>query len=246
MFMASRTSRRALVGTTLLASSLLAFGTLALPGVASAAGSSTFWVNNGVPTVAGHGSSCSAPGYSTIQAAVTAAEAVVSTGTVNVCPGTYVEQVQVTANISLTIKPAFPNAGVVLQLPATPANSTTSCDTAPGTGSYQPDQDGFVVCGTSATWVHVSGITFDEAWPAGTCDDSLYGILVGGGSTLKLTGSTIVAAGAIPINGCQGGIGIQVGMAWTTPNEAGHAIISNDTISGYQKNGVTVDGTGSR
>jgi hypothetical protein len=153
--------------------------------------------------------------------------------------------VQITGASSLTIQPADAHTGVELEVPATPANSTTSCDTAPGTGSYQPDQDGFAVCGSSATHVTVTGLTFNEAWPSGTCNDSLYGILVGGKSTLKLLHSEIVAGGAVPINGCQGGIGIQVGMGWTTPNEAGHAILSNDTISGYQKNGATIDGKGS-
>ena len=91
----------------------------------------------------------------------------------------------------------------------------------------------------------MKGITFDEAWPGATCDDSLYGILVGGNDTLKLSNSAIVAGGAVPINGCQGGIGIQVGMAWTTPVERGHLFLTSTTVSGYQKNGVTVDGAGS-
>jgi hypothetical protein len=34
-------------------------------------------------------------------------------------------------------------------------------------------------------------------------------------------------------------------MPWTTPAEVGRANLSNINISGYQKNGVTVDGAGS-
>jgi hypothetical protein len=219
---------------------------LAVPSLASAAPTpNTYWVNNAVPTVAGNGSSCNKPGYETIQSAVNAAQTH-ATATILVCTGTYPEQVQVTgANTNLTIKPAQSLLGVVIQLPATPANSTTSCDTAPGTELYQADQNGFTVCGTKHTSVSVNGLIFDEAWSTGTCDDSLYGILVGGGSTLKLTHSEIDAAGAYPLNGCQGGIGIQDGMGWTTPNEAGHLIASYDRISGYQKNGMTIDGKGS-
>ncbi len=220
-------------------------GILAAPSVASATGGTTYWVNNAVPTVAGNGTSCSSPGYGTIQAAINAEQHTPS-GTILVCPGTYAEQDQVTGSTNLTITSADAHLGVVLTLPATPANSTTSCDTATGTGAYQPDQDGFAVCGSAGTHVTASNLTFDYSWP-NVCDDSLYGILVGGKSTLKLTHSAIVAGG-VPISdsdaGCQGGIGIQVGMAWTTPNEAGHATISNDTISGYQKNGVTFDGQG--
>lgn len=230
------------------AATLLALATgiavLALPAVASAQEPGTYWVNGALAPVGGDGTSCSSPGFSTIQAAVDA-EQVTPSGTIKVCPGTYAEQVQVTGSTNLTLEPANRHLGAVIQLPATPADSTTSCDTAPGTGAYQPDQDGFVVCGSRHTFVHAEHLTFDEAWPAATCDDSLYGILVGGHSTLKLTQSAIVAAGAIPINGCQGGVAVQVGMAWTTPNEAGTAILSNDSIAGYQKNGVTVDGTGS-
>jgi hypothetical protein len=217
---------------------------LAVPSLASAASPTpnTYWVNNALPTVAGQGSSCDKPGYATIQSAVNAAPTH-ATGTILVCTGTYPEQLQVTgANTSLTIKPAQTLLGVVIQLPATPANSTTSCATAPGTGLHQADQNGFTVCGIKHTSVSVNGLIFDEAWSTGTCDDSLNGILVGGGSTLKLTHSEIDAA--YPLNGCQGGIGIQ-DVAWTTPIEAGHLIASYDKISGYQKNGVTADGKGS-
>ena len=76
-----------------------------------------------------------------MQAAVTAAESL-STATVLVCPGTYAEQVQVTGNTHLTIRAARPAVGATLTLPATPAASTTPCDTAPGTGAYQPTRTG--------------------------------------------------------------------------------------------------------
>jgi hypothetical protein len=56
---------------------------------------------------------------------------------------------------------------------------------------------------------------------------------------------TVDGGGAFPINGCQGGIGIQVGMAWTSPVEVGHATLAQDTITNYQKNGITIDGRGS-
>jgi hypothetical protein len=232
--------------TILAAAAIISVGVLAVPAIASATPPpGAYWVNNAVPTWPGRGTSCDQPGYATIQKAVNAAQTQAN-ATILVCTGTYIEQVQVKgANTNLTIEPAQSPLGVVLQLPATPANSTTSCDTAPGTGPYQPDQDGFAVCGTKHTVVSVKGLIFDEAWSTSTCDDSLYGILVGGGSTLKLTHSEIDAAGAYPLNGCQGGIGIQDGMGWTTPNEAGHLIASYDSISGYQKNGMTIDGKGS-
>jgi hypothetical protein len=34
-------------------------------------------------------------------------------------------------------------------------------------------------------------------------------------------------------------------MSWTTPVEVGHATLTDDSVSDYQKNGITVDGAGS-
>jgi hypothetical protein len=192
------------------------------------------WVS-GAPTVAGGGTSCAQPGYNTIQAAISAAP---SRATIRVCQGTYAEQLQITSPVTIQ------GVGtVIVELPATPANSSTACDTALGTGSYQPDQDGVAICGIGT--VRLIHLTIDAAWPSGTCDDSLYGILVGGGATLRFVDSTVTAAGAQPINGCQGGIAIQDGMAWTTPVEVGHLITEDSSISGYQKNGISADGAGS-
>jgi hypothetical protein len=211
-----------------------------LPMTASAAQPKTLWVSPApvvVATVtsAAADTSCATASYHTIQSAINAASA---GNTINICAGTYTEQLTITQSVSLVAVGA-----VTVQLPASPANSETACDNAPGNGPYEPDQDGVVICGTAT--VNITGITVDAAWAANTCSDSLYGILVAGGATLNFTSSSVTAAGAVPLNGCQGGVGIQVGMAWTTPVEVGHATLRNDSISGYQKNGITVDGTGS-
>ena len=204
-----------------------------VPTSSLAAGPKNLWVSSAMVSTADNG--CAKPGYNTIHSAINAAPA---GATIHVCTGTYVEALAITQPVSLVAV-----GPVSVELPATPANSTTACDTAPGTGAFQPDQDAIVIC-TPGT-VNLTGLTIDAAWPAGTCNDSLYGILVAGGATLNLVNSSIVAAGAVPLNGCQGGVGLQVGMAWTTPVEAGHANLSNVKIGGYQKNGVTVDGAGS-
>ncbi len=119
----------------------------------------------------------------------------------------------------------------------------TACDTAEGTAQFQPDQDLVSIC--EAGMVTIIGLTLEAKLPEGTCDESLFGVLVSGDSTLDAFKTTVDGAGAFPINGCQGGVGIQVGMAWTTPVEVGHATLSEDTVENYQKNGVTVDGAGS-
>ena len=204
---------------------------LAIPAVASA---SAVYVGSS-PTVAG-GKSCVQPNFNSIQAAIAS-----SAAKINVCPGTYTEQLTITNPVKLTVAGTAGSAKVVL--PAAPANTKTACDEAPGTGAFQPDQDGISIC-TSGT-VQITGLTLEAKWPGSTCDDSLYGILVAGGATLKATNLTVDGAGAFPINGCQGGVGIQVGMAWTTPVEVGHATLKGVTVTNYQKNGVTIDGTGS-
>jgi hypothetical protein len=207
---------------------------LVIPASASTAAGSTLWVSSAT-TVAGNGTSCAAPGFNTIQAALDAAP---SGSHVNVCAGTYAEQLQITSSVTVV------GIGAVsVKLPVTPVDATTACDTAPGTGSFQADQDGVSICGDIT--VSLSNLKVSAAWAAGTCDDSLYGILIAGGATVNMTDSAVTAAGARPLNGCQGGIGIQVGMGWTTPVEVGHLVLSHSSVAGYQKNGITVDGQGS-
>ncbi len=218
-------------------------GLAVLPVTAGAAPPKTLWVAPAPVVVASvpravtpavtNAGYATAP-YHTIQSAIAAAPA---GATINICAGTYVEQLTITQSVSLVAVGA-----VTVALPASPANSETACDNAVGNGPYEPDQDEVVLCGSAS--VNITGVTVDAAWAAGTCNDSLYGILVAGGATLNFTDSSVTAAGAVPLNGCQGGVGIQIGMAWTTPVEVGHATLLNDKISGYQKNGITVDGTG--
>lgn len=235
--------RRGRIGLSLLiAGTLSVAGVLASTSFASASRGDIYWVNAAATTTSGIGGSCASPGFTTIQAAVTAAQAA-PIATILVCPGIYAEQLQVTGNARLTITSAYPDSGVVLKLPATPVDSTTVCDTADPSAT---DQDGLVVCGSARTVVEVSNLEFDYAWARTTpCSDSLYGVLVGGGSTFELFHSTIAAAGAFPIDHCSTGVGIQAGLSWTTGNEVGHVVVAGDSISGYQENGITIDGPNS-
>src|SRR4029077_295909 len=224
-----RTSRLALTAL------IVAMCGLVIPAAAGAAGA--LYVSNS-GTVVANGKSCAQPGYGTIQAALDAA----ATGaTIDVCPGTYAEQLTVTSPVKLHAAGTAGSAKVVL--PASPVDTKTACDEAPGTESFQPDQDALSIC-TSEN-ITIAGLTFEPKWPAGTCNDSLYGILVAGGANLKASNVTINGGGASPINGCQGGVGIQIGMAWTSPVQVGHAKLTGVTVTGYQKNGITVDGAGS-
>jgi Periplasmic copper-binding protein (NosD) len=212
---------------------VVAGGVLAAPAAASA---TNLWVSES-PTVAGNGTSCTKPGFNKIQSAIGAAAA---GSVVNICNGTYVEQLQVTETLTLR------SVGTVtVQMPPAPQNSTTTCDTEIPENEYQRNQDLLSIC-TSGT-VTITGLRFEAKFPAGTCYDSEYGIFAGGGATVKLSASTISDAGnppPDPASGCQGGVGVQLGSARVTPNEVAHGVLNNDTVTNYQKNGIDVTGVG--
>ena len=204
----------------------MAVGALAAPAVSSAKPSIAY-VSTNAPSAPFN--SCEHPNYNSVQEAVNAPNA-----NVTVCPGIYTEQVQITKAVAITGE-----TGAVLKLSASPKNSTTTCDSEI-TGS-QPNQDGVSIC--SPGTVSISGLKIEALWPSGTCYDSMYGIFVGGGSTLNATNDVVVGAGASPINGCQGGVAVEVGTA-RAPGEVAHATFNGDTISGYQKNGITDEEVG--
>jgi hypothetical protein len=208
---------------------------LAAPAVANAA---SVYVSNSSPVVLG-GKSCTQPNYATVQGAIDALKSI-SNPTINVCPGTYTEQLTITKALKLSVAGTAGSAKVVL--PASPKDTETTCDEASAKAGFT-NQDGISIC-TPGT-VSITGLTVEAKWPAGTCNDNLYGVLVAGGATLKASNVTIDGAGAFPINGCQGGVGIQVGMHWTNPVEVGHATLKGVTVTNYQKNGITIEGKGS-
>jgi hypothetical protein len=195
---------------------------IAVPAVASA---NTVWVSGATPSTPFN--SCTHPGYNTIRAAIEA-----PTTTIHVCAGTYAEQLQI--NRALTV---IGEAGATVQLPASPAVSTSSCAAA-------GEQDLIGICGKGVETVKISGLKLEAYWPENTCNEELYGINVGGGVNLTLSNSVMLGAGAKPLDGCQGGVGVQIGRNFT--NQVASATLTSDQISGYQKNGITVDNTGSK
>jgi hypothetical protein len=199
----------------------------------SKASTTTEWVSNSSPV--GHNSSCASPGYETISAALQVAP---SGATVKVCAGTYTEQLAITNSVALTAVGA-----VTVLLPASPADNLTSCD---ADGGAQPNQDVVDICGPGVS-VSMTGFTIQGAWPSNVCNDSLYGVAVLGGARLTLAHSTVKDIGGSPLtDGCQGGVGIEVGLATSgTSADPGHATLSHDVVESYQKNGITVDGAGS-
>jgi hypothetical protein len=230
--------------------------------VASAASAPGYWVSSS-GAAANANTSCATAGYSTVQAAVTAAENYESqhpgkVPVVDVCPGTYAEQVTITKSLTVTRAPVAASQGdATIKLPAGVGNnqlkglSTTNCQATDGANKVQTPQSVLEVCAakagggnTTGVKVTVSNLDIKGNWPGSVCYDSLYDVLVEGGASLNLTGSTVEKAGAVsPLSGCQGGVGIEVGDDSTS--QVGHATLSRDTVQTYQKNGITVDGRGS-
>ena len=180
-----------------------AFVAVAAFAAAPALAMETLWVAQ-TTTVPGNGKSCAQPGYTTVQSALNHAGV---RAIVHVCAGTYEEQLQIERAVSL-----LGSGSPVVKLPAAPAESTGACSKAlTAAKPDSPAQDIVEVCGTGT--VKITGLNIEGPWPAGTCNDNLYGILAGGGVKLKLTSSKVLGAGANPINGCQGGVGIEIGVA---------------------------------
>jgi hypothetical protein len=206
---------------------------LCLAATAAAADASTVYVSNSAPVVPG-GKSCAQPGYKTVQEGITAAGG----GTVDVCAGTYTEQVTITSGVKLNAVSGVGTA--TLQMPSSPVQSPTECDTKAGS---EEQIDEISIC-TNAT-VSITGITVEALVPLETCQYGLNGIFVSGGATLKSTSQTIVGASTTlnAYKGCQHGLAIRVGSV--SKSETGHAKISNAIVSGYEKNGPTVSGPGS-
>ena len=231
----------------------LSMAALTLPAAAASAkpaGGPKVWVN--ATAAVGSNTSCTNPGFTSIQAAVAIAQA--ESGTVEVCAGTYVEQLDITGNISLVA-----NGAVTIQLPAAPADSTTSCDQAVVASGGQAPQDEISIC--NATVSMLGDFTVSAFFP-NVCYDSLYAIFVGQGSSFSSGpavrgGPALKIAGAgVPVGasdtGCQGGVGVEVGWSPASAcpgnvpgSQVASAAISGATITGYQKSGIVATSVGS-
>jgi nitrous oxidase accessory protein NosD len=206
---------------------------VAVPASASA---STLWVSENAPKAPYN--SCINPGYDHIQ------QALAGPGTViHVCAGTYREQLSIERPVTIT-----GYEGATVGVPSVTADSSTPCDQVSESGSTFPDQDEISICGAGK--VVIKNLDVDAIWPgqpvgAEECGFNLYGILVAGGAELELSGSTVIGAAPKVINGCQYGVGIEVGFNARGSVSAGKAKLSKDVVKGYDKNGITIAGTGS-
>jgi hypothetical protein len=172
------------------AAAVLALGGTAAASAATSGGAPAlkYWVA-ATGSASNADTDCATARYSTVQSAVTAAEAAKGAAitTVEICPGTYQEQVTITKSLNVVHAPR--SGRVTIEGLAAPAGSTTNCQATDTAG--QVPQSVVEICGAKAggqnsigVVVSISRITVQGDWPANVCNDNLYGVLVyGGGSS---------------------------------------------------------------
>jgi hypothetical protein len=194
---------------------------------------------------------CSSPGFTTVQSAVDIAPI---GATVYLCGTTpYAEQVVIQKSITLTGDP-----GATITAP-NPFPST-----APGRLPPQFTSDNlFVPQAIVFIWgsgvnARIKGLNITGVLPGNnSCAEQEFGVLVIDGATATLNKDNVkdIRDSNPAMYGCQFGVAIQIGREYwpkadfsSYPEEdfVGHASINGTTVSGYQKNGITVDGTGTK
>lgn len=237
--------KRAFVLSGTLGALVLMVGALAVavPSVTHAA--SILYVGASV----GADSGCASPGYTSIQAAVDAAN---NGDEVYVCDkgSPYTEQVVIGSH-SLTLTG---DATTVLEPPATwLPNTSPLLPSQFATDNLYAPQALVTVWGVTAT---IKGLTIEGPFGATNCAYQPFGILVIGDGTANITNDRVlnIRASNTGLLGCQNGVGIQVGRRfwpladfsnYVTEDFVGKATITNTVVSGYQKDGITVDGPNS-
>jgi hypothetical protein len=199
----------------------------------SPAWAATHWVNDNDPNggfYVPRGTSCNNPGYQRIQAAVNAAAA---GDVINVCPGTYEEQVVVATALksNLTIRSVSPLQAII---------------NAPAI---------MVEPGDLVTIDQSRNVTLRDFVISGPFPDLLFcsvelrsGVRVKGGGSALILGNHITEIRATnpALRGCQNGFAIAVGRLLQVPPQTGTAWIYRNVLDRYQKGGIYVDNVGSR
>ena len=165
--------------------------------------------------------------YCTIQAAID--DPLTLNGhTILVSPGTYPEAITINKSIHLQGQPGQAT-NTIIQAPSTlPDASSQNSNIVTVTGT-----------GISA---EINGLTISGPGPSG-CGSIGNGIFVEGNAYANIHDNRIIDIRDNPFSGCQNGVAIQVGRSLFSTS--GTATITNNTITGFQKNGITISNTGS-
>lgn len=166
--------------------------------------------------------------YCTIQSAIDD-PATLAGHTIEVAAHTFVEQVD-------------DHKGVIL----VGAGAGSSFIKAPASIPAESSPLSYIVRFTSGGSSEISGFTITGPGPSG-CGSIRGGILVRNGSDANIHDNTITAIRDNTVSntfsGCQNGVAIEVGRS--ALSTTGTATIKKNLIEDFQKNGITVSGTGS-
>ncbi|HZU69700.1 MAG TPA: right-handed parallel beta-helix repeat-containing protein [Ktedonobacteraceae bacterium] len=227
----------------LLFAGILAFR---VPNGAHASPQPTLYVGSFI----GDNSSCQSPGFTSVQTAVDAAN---PGATVYLCGTTpFIEQVIITKAITLT---GDPGAGIQAPNPFPQTDPSRLPPQFSQDNLFVPQAIVFI-WGSTAN-VNIKGLIISGPLGNGSCANNEFGVLVIDNGAATLSGDQVnnIEDMNPGLYGCQFGVGVQVGREyWPTSdfngdvqeNFVGTATISTTSISNYQKNGITVDGTGSK
>lgn len=155
--------------------------------------------------------------FNTISAAVAAAH---PGDQITVCPGTYQETVLINKS-DLTLQSQQPLL------------ATIKAPHAPVVAVVQ-------ITGSNDT---LEGFTITNSGQESSPNSIQYGVYISNGGSADLERNDISDISDAPISGDQNGVAVEAGLS-TVPT-SGSVILTQNTIQEYQKNGVTVDGSGS-
>jgi hypothetical protein len=175
-------------------------------------------------TVDNDSADCPAAEYTSIQAAVTAAE---PGDTIRVCAGTYEEQVEIPAGKDELKLFSTPKHAAVIKAPPTM--------TGPGN----------VVHVNGARDVSIDRFVISGPFEAPNCAGTRVGVRVGGGGSASLADNHITEMrNANPaLRNCQNVLAVLIGRR--SEGDVGQAELHANVIDRYQKAGVVVDNAGS-
>lgn len=174
------------------------------------------------------------PAPTSIEAAV---EAAPPGAVINVCPGTYTEQVSFEPDDDGTTIRSIVRRAAIIKAPLTIVTNVVD--------------EMAIVHVNGATGIRILSFSISGPGP-GPCNSIHYGVWVENGGSAAIDDNHVVdirdedpVSLDPPLSGCQNGVGIQVGRKYFDGPTVGTATITNNLIDRYQKNGMTIDNSGS-
>ena len=191
----------------------------------SVSAATTHWVNDDDPnggTFVPPGRSCDDPGYPTIQSAVDAAA---PGDRINVCPGSYTEEVTIPPGKDNILLRSVQLWAAVIKAPPV---------------MFGPTKSIVRVNGARAVTIRA----FTISGPGGSpCDSLRYGVRIDDGGSADVLRNHITEIHDTPFSECPNGIAVQVGE--TADPTVGSARILGNAIDTYQRAGARVSNEGS-